>query len=163
MNINSILQICDMAGISFLINDKKLIVKGSEKAITEHLSLLREHKESIRLHLIEPKKDDLIYFFEERAAIYEFEANNSREEAEAIAYQDCINEWIFKNPPFNYQISNCVHCEHKFDFSVGGYLAWGDVYCCHFGDNHDHLQPYIKSRTKEAEASLKLLNIKKNC
>lgn len=39
-----------------------------------------------------------ITFFEERAAIAEFDGCQSREEAENIAYKDTLSEWIYNNP-----------------------------------------------------------------
>jgi hypothetical protein len=111
---------------------------------------------------VEPRISDSYYmdFFEERAAIAEFDGCQSREKAEAIVYQDTVYEWIYNNPPAGYKIEKCAYCNEAFDFSVGGYLAWGNVYCCHNGDNDDHLKPYMESRTKEAKQYLKSIGIK---
>jgi len=63
-------------------------------------------------------------------------------------------EWIYNNPPPDSTIYNCAYCSHEFDFSKDSIIAVGGVYCCHFGGNNDHLQPYLESRLKEAAVYL---------
>jgi hypothetical protein len=66
------------------------------------LDLLSQHKADI-LWLLRPANDgssaeDWRVFFDERSAIAEFEGGLLRAEAEALAFDCCVAEWINRNP-----------------------------------------------------------------
>jgi|GEM_PF-4340856 len=101
-----------------------------------------------------------INFFEERAGIAEFDGCQSQIEAELIAYKDTLSEWAYNNPLVGYEITNCAYCGEDIDFSAGGYIAWGAVYCCYTSQDNEHLRPYLQSRIQEAKTYLKSIGIK---
>ena len=66
------------------------------------LDLLSRHKADI-LRLLRPANDgwspeDWQVFFDERAAIAEFDGGLPRAEAEARAFACCVTEWLNRNP-----------------------------------------------------------------
>ena len=76
--------------------------------------------ETLRLHRSEivallSKDDDWSAtdwraFFDERAGIAEFDDGLSRTDAEASAYESCISEWLFQNPPTPHGRDSCALC-----------------------------------------------------
>jgi hypothetical protein len=99
------------------------------------LDLLVRHKADI-LALLRPAEDgwmaeDWQVFFDERAAVAEFDSGLPRAEAEARAFDCCAVEWLNRNPVRS-PPSRCLNCgqaEHSHDpllpFGTGssGY-AW---------------------------------------
>jgi hypothetical protein len=66
------------------------------------LDLLSQHKADV-LRLLRPANDgwspeDWQVFFDERAAILEFDGRVPRAEAEARAFAYCVTQWINRNP-----------------------------------------------------------------
>lgn len=48
--------------------------------------------------------------FDERAGIAEFDGGVSRAQAEANAFESCISEWLFQNPPAPHGRDSCAFC-----------------------------------------------------
>jgi hypothetical protein len=92
--------------------------KGVWSAIDRWLPAIRQNKAEI-IGLLQPLDDgwsavDWRAFFDERAAIAEFDGRLSRAEAEASAFIHCIAEWLNRNP---------MHSPPGRCFSCGGYEA----------------------------------------
>jgi len=106
--------------------------KGNQPAIDRWLPALRQNKAAIVSLLRQGgwSAIDWLAFFEERAAIVEFDGCPPRAEAEAQAFACCVTEWLNRHP----------------ERSPPGY-------CLRCGDRahaHDPLLPYGTEQTGHA-------------
>jgi hypothetical protein len=90
------------AGIHIEVEDDDLLLEASEPPPTAVLDQLSRHKPEI-VRLLRPVKDgwsaeDWRLYFEDRAAVAEFDGGLPRERAEAQAFECCIAEWLDRNP-----------------------------------------------------------------
>ncbi len=76
------------------------------------LALLQQDLRQKRLmHLVQPwDADDWRAYFDERAAIAEFDGGLPRVEAEARAFGCCVAEWLLRNP-IHSSPDRCLECE----------------------------------------------------
>src|SRR5262249_42004819 len=89
-------------GIHLEVDGNDLVLEASAPPPTAILEVLSQHKAEI-VAVLRPGRDgwsaeDWRSFFEERAAITEFDGGLSRTEAEAKALACCIVEWLNPNP-----------------------------------------------------------------
>jgi hypothetical protein len=89
-------------GIRVRLDGDDLDLQAPSQPPQEVLELLSLHKADI-LRLLRPTNDgwspeDWQVFFDERAAIVEFDGGLSRAESEARAFAYCLTEWINRNP-----------------------------------------------------------------
>ncbi len=91
------------AGVSiFRLDGDELDLSAEQEPPDTLLKLLHRHKPEL-LRLLRPSlegwsAEDWRAFFEERAAIAEFDGGLPRAEAEARAFACCVAEWINRNP-----------------------------------------------------------------
>jgi hypothetical protein len=96
-------------------------LKGVQSAVDRWLPAIRQSKAAIVL-LLRPDTDgwsaeDWQVFFDERAAIAEFDGGLMRIRAEAGAFACCVAEWLNRNPMYS-QAGSCFGCggsEHAYD------------------------------------------------
>ena len=135
--------------------------KGAQSAIDRWLPALRQSKAEIVL-LLRPGGDDWSVedwqaFFDERAAIAEFDGGLTRAEAVARAFECCIAEWLIRNPVHS-PADRCFGCgrsEHPHDrllpVGIGGA---GQVWV------HSRCHPaWYAARKAEAVVLLKAMGI----
>jgi hypothetical protein len=96
------LQSARAVGVRVAIDGDNLALEAPEHPPQEVLNLLALHKADI-LRLLRPADDgwspeDWKVFFDERAAIGEFDGGLPREESEARAFACCVAEWISRHP-----------------------------------------------------------------
>ncbi len=98
-------------------------------------------------------------YFEERAAVGEYDHGLTRPEAEARALEWCVARWLADHPPpANEPENRCAHCVKPLaDADALPFLngAGGHVWMharCH--------APWMKRRRAEAEAALAALGVK---
>ena len=89
-------------GVRVVVDGDYLALEAPEQSPQAVLDLLSQHKADI-LRLLRRANDgwsadDWQAFFDERAAIAEFEGGLPRGEAEAHAFACCVTEWINGNP-----------------------------------------------------------------
>jgi hypothetical protein len=101
------------AGVRVRLDGDALDLSAEHEPPETVLELLHRHKAEL-LRLLRPSLDgwlaeDWQAFFDERAAIYEFEGGLARPEAEARAFACCVVEWLNRNgtqsPP-----GRCLNC-----------------------------------------------------
>jgi len=90
------------AGIHLEVEGDDLLLEAPAPPPTAVLDALSRHKAEI-VRILHPAKDgwsaeDWRLYFEERAAVAEFDGGLSRDEAEAQAFEGCIVEWLDRNP-----------------------------------------------------------------
>jgi hypothetical protein len=102
MNAAEALQAARAAGIQVKIDGADLLLKASAPPPASVLDGLAQHKAGV-LALLQPGRggwavEDWQMFFDERAAIAEFNGGLPRHEAEAQAFACCVVEWLNRNP-----------------------------------------------------------------
>jgi hypothetical protein len=109
------------AGIRFEIDGNDLVLEASAPPPPAVIDLLSRHKAEV-VALLRPAKDgwsaeDWQVFFDERAAIVEFDGGLSRAEAEAHAFDCCVVEWLNHNPEHSPAgpCLDCGDCDHTDD------------------------------------------------
>src|SRR5262249_32846507 len=89
-------------GVELTIEGNDLLLEAaSEPPVTAVEALIRHKAEIIKL--LRPSEavwspDDWRLFFEERAAVAEFDGGLPRGDAEAQTFECCIVEWLNRNP-----------------------------------------------------------------
>lgn len=109
------------AGVRIGVDGDALTLDADAAPPAAVLDLLSRHKAGV-LALLRTGSDgssdeDWRAFFDERAAIAEFDGGLSREEAEARAFESCILEWLNRNPARS-PSGRCLDCggtEHAHD------------------------------------------------
>src|SRR6516165_5166017 len=102
MSAAQALKAARAVGIHLEVEGDDLLLEASAPPPTAILEVLSQHKAEI-VAVLRPGRDgwsaeDWRSFFEERAAITEFDGGLSRTEAEAQALACCIVEWLNRNP-----------------------------------------------------------------
>jgi hypothetical protein len=108
-------------GVSVSADGNDLVLNASTEPPRAVIALMSRHKADILL-LLRPTTDGWIgedwqAFFEERAAIAEFDGGLSRTQAEAQAFECCVVEWLSRNPARSTPL-RCLNCgcgEHLND------------------------------------------------
>jgi hypothetical protein len=96
------LRMAQENGIRLGIAGADLILDAEREPAPAVLEAIRHHKEGI-VALLAPDHDtwtaeDWQAFFDERAGIAEFDGSQTREQAEAKAFECCVVEWLDRHP-----------------------------------------------------------------
>jgi hypothetical protein len=161
MNVKALILEYESYGVEFSLSGSDLVIRGNKKTINDNISFLNDHKDVIKKHLTKHNLEHYQYFYDERAAIYEYDAGWKREIAEEKAYNDTIEEWIYNNPPIGYNSTTCAYCGTALDFRNSPTISCRNISCCYESEIDNHLNHYIKSRWQEADKNLLSLGIKK--
>lgn len=107
------LKLARAAGIRIGIDGDALTLDADAAPPSAVLNLLARHKAQL-IALLRPGRDgwsgeDWRAFFDERAGIAEFDGGLPRPEAEALAFECCVGEWLNRNP-VNSPPSCCHGC-----------------------------------------------------
>jgi hypothetical protein len=99
MSAAEALKAARAAGIKLAIDGDDLVLEASASPPPAVIDRLAGYKTEI-VAMLRPRRsaEDWLLFFEERAAIAEFDAGLSRAEAEAQALASCIVEWLNQHP-----------------------------------------------------------------
>jgi len=102
MSAAEALRLAQENGIRIDIAGVDLILDAEREPAPAVLEALRRHKEEIVALLVADHDgwtaEDWQALFNERAGIAEFDGGQSRERAEAMAFECCIVEWMNRNP-----------------------------------------------------------------
>jgi hypothetical protein len=122
MSAHRALDAARAAGMQVHVDGKDLTILVTGEPVPDVIDMLRRHKLSIvallqqdlrqkrLLHLVQPwDADDWRAYFEERAAIVEFDGGVPRAEAEARAFDGCVAEWLLRNP-IHSPPDQCLEC-----------------------------------------------------
>lgn len=96
------LHLAQENGIRLGVAGADLILDAEREPAPAVLEAIRRHKEGI-VALLGAARDewtveDWRAFFDERAGIAEFDGGQSRERAEAMAFECCVVEWMNRHP-----------------------------------------------------------------
>jgi hypothetical protein len=89
-------------GIELAVDGNDLLLEAAAEPSGATIEALAKHKVEI-IKLLRPSKDgwsadDWQLYFEERAAVAEFDGGLPRSDAEAQAFECCVVEWLNRNP-----------------------------------------------------------------
>jgi hypothetical protein len=89
-------------GVEVTLDGSDLVLEAVSEPPAATIEDLSRHKAEI-IELLRPKKDgwsaeNWRLYFEERAAVAEFDGGMSRAKAKAQAFECCIDEWLNRNP-----------------------------------------------------------------
>ena len=102
MNAAQALWRARAAGVAFRIDGDAVLLEATAEPPQAMLDALSHHKMGV-LALLRPADDgwsaeDWQVFFDERAGIAEFDGGLPRADAEAHAFNCCVDEWLKRNP-----------------------------------------------------------------
>lgn len=107
------LSLAQAAGIAITLNGDNLVLNAEQEPAAKVLHALKRHKDEI-VALLRPgadswSADDWQAFFDERAGIAEFDGGQSRGDAEALAFDCCVAEWLNRHPSRS-DPGHCIAC-----------------------------------------------------
>lgn len=113
MSAGQALRAARAAGIHLEVEGDDLLLEAPAPPPTAVLDALSRHKAEI-VRILHPAKDgwsaeDWRLFFEERAAIAEFDGGLPRAKAEAQAFECCVVTWLDRNPAPS-SLGRCAWC-----------------------------------------------------
>jgi hypothetical protein len=102
MSAAQALRAARVAGIHLEVEGDDLLLEASTPPATNILDALSRHKADV-VRILRPVKDgwsaeDWRLYFEERAAVAEYDGGLLRTEAEAQAFKCCVVKWLDLNP-----------------------------------------------------------------
>lgn len=113
MSAAQVLREARAVGIHLAVEGEDLLLEASAPPPSAVLEALSRHKNEILAMLRRGHNrwstEDWRLFFEERAAIAEFDGGLPRNKAEAQAFECCIVEWLNRNPASS-KPGRCAWC-----------------------------------------------------
>ncbi len=96
------LRLAEENGVHLGVAGTDLILDADREPAPRVLAAIRRHKEGI-VALLAPDQDawtavDWLAFYGERAGIAEFDGGRNRAEAEVLAFEACVVEWLNRHP-----------------------------------------------------------------
>lgn len=158
MNAGLLLRDLGLRGITVQADGAQLVVDGPARELSEGLLVRLRLAKADLLSALQARKvskwdgKDWQAYFDERAAVREYEGELPRPEAERLAFIDTAEHWLRLNPPApSDPAQGCVHCglagqkgELLPVLAAGGH-TW----------IHDHcLSSWARDRTADASAAL---------
>ena len=114
MSAIEVLRLARGSGIHIGLKGSDLILDADRKPALRVLEAIRRHKAGIVALLTAPEGDwtveDWRVFYDERAGIAEFDGARTRADAEAVAFECCIVEWLDRHPEHS-DPGRCAWCE----------------------------------------------------
>jgi hypothetical protein len=153
------------AGVEVRLHGKDLDLLAASEPPTDVIDLLRRHKVSIVTllqraleHPTQPwGQEDWRAYFNERAAIAEFDGHLPRPQAERRAFDCCVAEWLVRNPTYS-SPDRCLKCE-KSAKTDDPLLAIGVVGAGQAWLHGDCVSAWHSARLAAAVAALSGMNI----
>jgi hypothetical protein len=155
------LRMARAAGVQFALDGNDLSLKAASEPPAAVIEALVRHKSEI-VALLQPGADRLSFddwrlFFEERAAIAEFDGGLLRDKAEAGAFESCINEWLNRNPAPSVP-GRCAWCG-RFESRDAVVLPYGTEPGGHVWLHRPCWTEWHKKRRTEAKFALTRMGI----
>jgi hypothetical protein len=161
MSAAQVLKAARAAEIELDIDGDDLLWAAPEQPPTAVLDLLARHKTGI-VRLLrsgngEWSAEDWQAFFDERAGIAEHDGGLSRQEAEALAFEHCVVEWLLRHPVQSMP-GCCLGCG-RGDEHAGIVVPFGTEASGHLWLHSDCWPAWHRSRKAEAGAALSAMGI----
>jgi len=102
MSANEAIRMAQVSGIRLGVEGTDLILDADLEPPDDVVSAIKRYKaeivELIGASVDEWPAEEWRAFFDERAGIAEFDGGQTRAEAEAIAFDSCVVEWLNRHP-----------------------------------------------------------------
>ena len=152
------LKAARLAGVEVRLDGDTLSLRGTAEPPAAVLDALRRHKAEVVV-MLRPGQDgwsaeDWQLYFEERAAVAEFDGGLSRIQAEAQAFECCVVKWLDRNPAPSMP-GICAWCG-RADAAV---VPFGTEPGTHIWLHTECWRMWHAKRRTEAAASLKSMGI----
>ena len=161
MNAPRIINAARAAGVTVSIDGDALVLMAASPAPPEMIDAFSRHKAEVidflRRDRCDWSTDDWQAFFEERAAIAEFDGGFSHREAEARAFGCCFVEWLNRNPVRSAP-SRCCWCGGE-EREGNALLPIGTERAGHAWMHNRCWQPWRDHRRAQAVDFLRALGI----
>jgi hypothetical protein len=149
-------------GVEVTLDGNDLLLEADSAPPAATLEALSRYKAEI-IELLRPNKDgwsaeDWQLFFEERAAVAEFDGGLPRTEAEAQAFGCCIVEWLNRNPTPSAP-GRCAWCGQS-ESHVAVVLPYGTEPGTHVWLHAECWIEWQKTRRSQAEEALSRMGIR---
>lgn len=156
MSVAEALQAARHAGIDLHVDGFDLVLEASAPPPPAVIDLLSRYKADV-IAMLRPAGDvwsaeDLLAFYEERAAIAEFDGGQSREQAEAHAFDCCITEWL--NRHLLSSDSDCCAWCHQPDTAQHAVVPFNANDLQHTWLHPECWQSWHEERRSQAQTSL---------
>jgi hypothetical protein len=115
MDINALFAACRERKIKIYLENDRLKLSSSTEPPDEIMAAVTAHKVALKFMLKNPAWKEAPHWrerFNERAGIAEFDGGHSRANAEQLALEDCITEWLARHPVIS-PPDTCVHCKRS--------------------------------------------------
>jgi hypothetical protein len=115
MNALMALDAAQAAGVTVKVDGNGLLLEAPVAPPAQVIEALGRHKTEI-LKLLGATEngwehEDWRAYFDERAAIAEYDGGFTRSDADLCAFEDCIDHWLAVHPPIPRRADSCLHCE----------------------------------------------------
>ena len=159
MSASEALNAARAAGIDIVLDGGDLLLEAPAPPPTALLDALSRHKADI-VALLRPASDmwlaeDWQVFYDERAGIAEFDGKQTRTEAEALAFECCIVEWLNRHHRDS-DPGRCAWCG-KLDPDGLGVVSLGTERHCHTWLHHTCWKEWDHDRREKACRALEAI------
>jgi hypothetical protein len=142
--------------ITIVIQGEKLGLTASKAPPERLVQALKEQRDELAFLLTPDRSgwtpEDWRAYFEERAGVRQFEGGAERAEAEHLAFQDCVTEWLTRNPEGN-KPTTCAACGLD-DKANEPLVPFGGYPFGHSWLHHACWQPWYEERKQKAKSFL---------
>ena len=160
------LRLAQENGVHLEVEGVDLILVADREPAPRVLEAIRHHKADIVALLTVSEDDwaaeDWRVFYDERAGIAEFNGEQTRADAEAMAFECCVMEWLWRNPPLASGAERCAHCGKPLGEPGRGGLAYLTAAGAHTWPHSGCHGDWTARRRAEAVAALAILGLPTN-
>lgn len=150
------------AGLNLRVDGQDLVLNAPAQPPQTILDLLAQHKAGViailRAQDEDWPADEWRAFYDERAAIAEFDSGLSRREADALAHACCLTEWLNRHPVRS-SPHRCLWCGQA-EGSLGPLVPFGNEAAGHAWLHHRCWEDWHTRRTIEATDAIAAKGIK---
>jgi hypothetical protein len=150
------------AGLDLRVDGQDLVLNAPAQPPQTILDLLAQHKAGViailRAQGEDWPADEWRAFYDERAAIAEFDGGLSRQDAEALAHACCVTEWLNRHPVRS-SPDQCLWCGQA-EGSNGPLVPFGTDAAGHAWLHHRCWEDWHERRKTEATDALAAMGIK---
>ena len=161
MKVLQIIDAARAAGVTLSIDGDSLLLRSGRPPPQEVVEALSQHKGEVINFLQSDRScwlpENWHAFFEDRAAIAEFNGGSTRQEAEARAFGACVVEWLNRNPVRSAP-DRCCWCDGG-EREDNVLLPFGTERASHAWMHSRCWRPWYEHRQTQAIAFLRALGI----